>query len=71
MSNRQKIEMALAYIHMTKAELARRIGWTPQMLQGRLESGKFTEADWARIGEAIGAKVETSIIFPDGTKIGD
>ena len=69
MNTRQKIEMALGYVHMSKAALARRIGWTAQMLHARLASGKLSAEDWQRIGEAIGADIDTVISFPDGTKI--
>jgi len=71
MEARQIVEMALAYKGMSNAELARRLEWSPQLLNKRLTTGKFTVDEWERIGSAIGA--ESGIVafrFTDGTVIG-
>ena len=69
MTAQQIIEMALAYAKITNSELARRLGWSPQLLSKRLKVGKFTVEEWQRIGEALGATTQISFIFPDGKEI--
>ena len=69
MTARQVIEMVLAYKGMSNSELARNLGWSPQLLNKRLNTGKFTVEEWERIGEAIGAKTKIAFRFPDGTEI--
>ena len=54
MTARQIIEMKLAYFGITNSELARRLGWSPQLLNKRLNTGKFTVEVWERIGEELG-----------------
>jgi hypothetical protein len=62
--------MALAYQGIPNAELARRLGWSPQLLNKRLSTGKFTVDEWEEIGKAIGAEPRVvSFRFPDGTII--
>lgn len=70
MEARQLVEMALAYKGIPNAELARRLGWSPQLLNKRLTTGKFTVEEWEKIGNAIGADAGiVSFRFPDGTVI--
>ena len=69
MTAKQLIEMALAYKGMSNSELARRLGWSPQLLNKRMNTGKFTLDEWAAIGEAIGAKAGVSFEFEDGKVI--
>lgn len=70
MDARQLVEMALAYKGMPNAELARRLEWSPQLLNKRLTTGKFTVEEWEKIGAAIGATPGVvSFKFPDGTTI--
>lgn len=67
MTARQIIEMGIAYCGITNSELARRLGWSPQLLNKRLNTGKFTVEEWEKIGEVLGAKLKISFHFPDGT----
>lgn len=69
MTARQIIEMAVAYCGITNSELARRLEWSPQLLNKRLNTGKFTVDEWQKIGESLGAKAKISFIFPDGKEI--
>lgn len=69
MDNIQKIRMARAVIDMSEAELARKLGVTPQALSKKLKSDKFTYAEMEQIAEAMGAKYSSVIEFPDGTKV--
>jgi len=69
MTARQIVEMAVAYCGITNSELARRLEWSPQLLNKRLNTGKFTVDEWQIIGEALGAKAKISFVFPDGREI--
>jgi DNA-binding NtrC family response regulator len=70
MTARTIIEMALAYKGMKNSDLARNLGWSPQLLNKRMNTGKFTVDEWEQIGEAIGAKSKIVFQFPDGKEIG-
>jgi uncharacterized protein (DUF2336 family) len=61
--------MALAYKGMSNAELARRLDWSPQLLNKRMNTGKFTLEEWSVIGQAIGAEAKVVFRFPDGKEI--
>ena len=70
MEARQLVEMALAYKGMSNAALARELGWSPQLLNKRLTTGKFTVEEWEKIAQAIGADQKViAFRFPDGTVI--
>lgn len=69
MTVKQLIDMACAYSGMSKAELARNAGWSPQTLSNRINTGKFSMEDWEKIGNAMGATVKIVIEFPDGKRI--
>ncbi|MBR4472539.1 MAG: hypothetical protein IKS55_02770 [Oscillospiraceae bacterium] len=69
MTARQIIEMALAYASLTKADLALRLGWSPQLLNKRLNTGKFSVEEWEQIGKAIGANCRIAFTFPDGKEV--
>ena len=69
MTVKQLIDMACAYSGMSKADLARNAGWSPQTLSNRINTGKFSMEDWAIIGNALGATIKIVIEFPDGKKI--
>ena len=69
MTAKQIIEMAVAYCGITNAELARRLGWSPQLLNKRLNTGKLSIEEWETIGEALGGKVHIRFSF-DGNEVG-
>lgn len=69
MTARQLIEMALAYQRMSNSDLARKLGWSPQLLNKRLNTGKFSLEEWEAIGKAIGAEASMVFRFPDGKEI--
>lgn len=66
----QLIEMAVAHQHISKAELARRLGWSPQLLSKRLKTAKFTVEEWEEIAKALGGEFKYGISFGDGDTIG-
>lgn len=70
MTARQIVEMALVYKCMNKMELATKLGWSAQLLNKRLNTGKFSVEEWQAIGEALEAPVEIVFKFPDGKSIG-
>ncbi len=69
MTARQIVEMAVAYSGISNSELARRLDWSPQLLNKRLNTGKFTVEEWMKIGEALGAVARIGFVFPDGREI--
>lgn len=69
MTARQIIEMAVAYCGITNSELARRLGWSPQLLNKRLNTGKFSVDEWDMIAKALGATARVGFVFPDGKEI--
>jgi ribosome-binding protein aMBF1 (putative translation factor) len=69
MTANQLIEMALAYSGLSQADLARRLGWSPQLLNKRIKTGKFSIDEWEAIAEAMGAKFNIGFTFPDGRQI--
>ena len=66
MTAKQLIDMSCAYAGLSKAELARRLGWSPQSLSNRISTGKFTLEDWQRIADAVGADIHMRFVFSDG-----
>lgn len=70
MTARKIIEMALAYCGISNSELARRLDWSPQLLNKRLNTGKFTVEEWQKIGEVLGANTKIGFVFPDGGNVG-
>ena len=63
MTAKQIIEMAVAYSNITNSELARRLGWSPQLLNKRLNTGKLSVAEWEKVAEALGGKVKIRFVF--------
>jgi len=70
MTARQIVEMGVAYAGISNSELGRRLGWSPQLLNKRLNTGKFTVEEWEKIAEALGARTFLGFEFSDGKKIG-
>lgn len=64
-----KIKMAEAYAKVSEADLARRLGKTPQAFGQRMKTGKFSSEDLESIAAALGAEVKITFTFPDGTVI--
>ena len=46
--------VACARAGITQAELARRMGMTPQLLYGRLKTGRITLEEWDSMARALG-----------------
>ena len=69
MTARQIVEMAVAYCGITNSELARRLGWSPQLLNKRLNTGKFSVEEWDMIAKSLGATARIGFVFPDGKEV--
>lgn len=69
MTAKQIIQMGVAYCGITKSELARRLDWSPQLLNKRLSTGKFSVEEWEKIAKALGATPRIGFLFPDGREI--
>lgn len=61
--------MACTAAGITKTELGRRIGLSQSAFSQRLKTGKFSDDDFEKMAQALGAKYFSGFIFPDGTEI--
>lgn len=61
--------MACTAAGITKTELGKRIGLSQSAFSQRLKTGKFSDEDFEKIAQALGAKYFSGFIFPDGTEI--
>lgn len=64
----KKVKLACAFIDIPEAELARRLEISPQSLNKRLKTGKFSAEELENIASALGAQLTLDFTFPDGTK---
>ena len=69
MECKQFVKIATATAGITQAELAARLGWSPQLLNNRLKTGKFALDEWQRIAAALGADFLIGFQFPDGKTV--
>lgn len=69
MDTSKKIKMALAYVGISEAELARRIDTSPQAFHQRMKTGKWSDSDLSKIASALGCDVVVEFRFPNGTAI--
>ena len=69
MTIEQKINMAIGYKSISRAELARQLGTTPQNFHKKVKRGTFTVDELNQIAEALGAKYNFGFTFPDGTEV--
>lgn len=64
-----KIRMGEAVAKMSEAELARKIGTTPQAFNQRVKTGKFKYEELESIASALGAELVLKFRFSDGTDV--
>lgn len=69
MTIEQKIKMALAYLGISQAELARRIGTTPSNLNQKVKRNTLTHEEMEQIAVALGGAWRAEFVFEDGTVI--
>lgn len=65
----EQIQILCIRSNITKAELARRLGSTPQVFSGKLKRQKFSVEDLHKIAEAAGCTYEQYFVLPNGEKI--
>lgn len=65
MTAKQIVEMGVAYQGITNSELARRLGWSPQLLNKRLNTGKLSVEEWQTIAEALGGAMKIRFSFSE------
>lgn len=51
--------------NLSEAELARRLGISPQNLNNKMKRDNFTVSDLERIAEVLGCKFNTSFEIPE------
>lgn len=64
-----KIKLAEAVSNVREAELARRIGTSPQAFNQRMKTGKFKYEELVQIADALGAELVVKFRYPDGTEV--
>ena len=58
--------------NISEAELARRLGISPQNLNNKMQRDNFTEKDLKKIAEVLNCKYKSSFILEDtGEVVGD
>ena len=65
----QQINMALAYLGISQAELARRIGTTPSNLNQKIKRNTLTKEEMVQLADALGCSWRAEFVFPDGKTI--
>ena len=64
----KKVKLACTYIGISEAELARRLEISPQSLNKRLKTGKFSAEELEKIAAALGGSLTLEFTLSDGTK---
>ena len=68
MTLQEQVKMACIHANITQAEVAQRIGMSPQAFHNRLKTGKFTKEELSKIGKALGAEYISCFRFLDGSE---
>ncbi len=69
MSIADQIKVLCVRSNISMAELARRLGTSPQSLNAKMKRESFTVADLDAIADAVGAKFERNFVLFNGEKI--
>ena len=69
MDMEKRINAAAAYVGISQAELARRMGKSPQAFNSKAKLRTFSEDELAQIAAVLGAEYRPRFRFPDGTEI--
>ena len=64
-----QIRMLCARLNISKAELARRTGQSPQALNAKLKRESFTISELDELANAVGAKFERAFVLSDDERI--
>ncbi|MCL2852279.1 MAG: helix-turn-helix transcriptional regulator [Defluviitaleaceae bacterium] len=69
MTTSEKIRVLCVRAGISVAELARRLGKSPQNFNAKMRKGNFSIAELERIAAAVGCTYENHFIWIDGDKI--
>jgi len=69
MTIEEQIRIVCVLTRVSLAELARRLGQTPQGFNGKLKRQTFSVAELEKIAEALGCTFERAFILPDGKRV--
>ena len=64
-----QIRMLCVRLNISKAELARRTGQSPQALNAKLKRESFTISELDELANAVGAKFERAFVLADDERI--
>ena len=65
----EQIKVLCVRSDISVAELARRLGTTPQNLSGKMKRESFTVADLENIAEAVNGSFERKFVLENGEKV--
>lgn len=65
----EQIKVLCVRSNISAAELARRMGQTPQNFNSKMKRESFTIIDLEKIGEAVGAPFERHFVLYNGDKV--
>ena len=65
----EQIKVLCVRSDISVAELARRIGTTPQNFNGKMKRESFTVDDLDKIADALGVKFSREFILTNGEKV--
>ena len=65
----EQIRVLCALSNISMAELARRIGVSPQSLSAKMKRESFTVSDLETIADAVGASFVRKFVFHSGEEI--
>ncbi len=65
----EQIRMLCARLNISVAELARRMGKSPQNFNAKLKRGSFTVEELEAIAEATDTRFERNFVFQTGEKV--
>lgn len=69
MSISEQIRVLCARLNISKAELARRIGQSPQALSAKMKRKSFTVEELETTAEALGVTFKHKFVLPNGEEI--
>lgn len=65
----EQIKILCVRCNMSEAELARRLGKSPQSFNAKMRRESFTVADLDEIADVVGVTFERSFILTNGEKV--
>ena len=65
----EQIKVLCVRWNMSEAELARRLGKSPQSFNAKMKRGSFTIDDLNEIAEAVGVEFKRNFILTNGEEI--